>query len=63
MASFAFETLGAPVLCAICDPDNRNSARVMERLGMRYKGQEVWHEKTVSVWQLAREQWEARQPA
>jgi RimJ/RimL family protein N-acetyltransferase len=63
MASFAFETLGAPVLCAICDPDNRPSARVMERLGMRFKGQEVWHEKTVSVWQLAREEWVARQPA
>jgi RimJ/RimL family protein N-acetyltransferase len=63
MAAFAFDTLGGALLCAICDPDNHNSARVMERLGMRYKGQETWNEKTVAVWQVTREEWTARHPA
>jgi RimJ/RimL family protein N-acetyltransferase len=63
MAAFAFDTLNGPLLCAICDPDNSNSSRVMERLGMRYTGQETWNERTVSVWKLTREEWNARHPA
>jgi RimJ/RimL family protein N-acetyltransferase len=60
MAAFAFGTLQAPLLCAICDPDNRSSARVMERLGMRYKGLETWQERTVSVYEVTQEEWTTR---
>jgi RimJ/RimL family protein N-acetyltransferase len=63
MAAFAFDTLQGDLLCAICDPDNRNSARVMERLGMHYKGRETWHDSSVSVYQVSREQWLLMRPA
>jgi RimJ/RimL family protein N-acetyltransferase len=62
MAAFAFDTLNGPLLCAICDPDNRNSSRVMERLGMRYKGLETWQERSVSAWEITREEWRALRP-
>lgn len=57
MAGFAFDTLGAPLLCAVCDPENRGSSRVMERLGMHYKGEEVWYDTNTSVYEITREEW------
>lgn len=57
MTRFAFEQLQAPLLCAICHPDNRNSSRLMERLGMRYRGQQEWHGMPTSVYDIAREAW------
>jgi RimJ/RimL family protein N-acetyltransferase len=60
MAEFAFDTLDGELLCAVCWPENRNSARVMEKLGMRYKGQEVWYERDTSVYQITRDEWYAR---
>ena len=41
MADFAFERLGAPVLCAVCHPDNLASRAVMKKLGMGYRGLET----------------------
>lgn len=38
IAQYAFETLHLPVLLAVTDPQNRRSAGVMQRLGMRYGG-------------------------
>ena len=52
MVAFAFEDLQAPLLASICHPDNADSAKVMRRLGMRYRGEEVWHEQTVSVYDM-----------
>ncbi|MBQ5948116.1 GNAT family N-acetyltransferase [Massilia sp. ST3] len=63
MARFAFEELDAPLLCAICDPDNAASARVMQKLGMRYQGEETWHGCPVSVYQLERAAWLAGEAA
>ena len=57
MARFAFEELNAPLLCAICDPGNAASERVMQKLGMRYKGVETWHEREVTVYQIDRAGW------
>lgn len=63
MTAFAFDELKAPLLCAICDPENRNSSRLMERLGMRYKGQEVWHEDAPSsVYEITAGEWRALNP-
>jgi RimJ/RimL family protein N-acetyltransferase len=52
MAAFAFDDLNAPSLAAVCHPDNLDSAKVMGRLGMRYRGEEVWHAQTVSVYDM-----------
>lgn len=60
MACFAFEELGAPLLCAICDPANLRSAHVMQKLGMRLRGQEEWHGRTTLVYDITRAAWQAR---
>jgi RimJ/RimL family protein N-acetyltransferase len=57
MARFAFEDLDAPLLCAICDPDNAASERVMHKLGMRYTGLETWHQREVAVYRIDRAAW------
>lgn len=61
MAAFAFETLGAPTLVAVCLPENAASRRVMETLGMRYRGLEDWYGRPHAVFALTRAQWQARQ--
>lgn len=52
-----FETLQAPQLCAIRDPGNAASLRLMERLGMRHVGMQHWDGALVPVHRLAREDW------
>ncbi|WP_292045348.1 GNAT family N-acetyltransferase [Massilia sp. UBA6681] len=52
MAAFAFDDLEAPSLAAICHPENADSAKVMRRLGMRYRGIENWHAQTVAVYDI-----------
>jgi RimJ/RimL family protein N-acetyltransferase len=60
MAGFAFDTLGAPTLAAVCLPENTGSARVMERLGMRCRGLETWYERPHATWEMTRAAWLAR---
>lgn len=52
MAAFAFEDVQAPSLAAICHPQNAASSEVMRRLGMRYRGEEIWHAQTVSAYDI-----------
>ncbi|MFL6672087.1 MAG: GNAT family N-acetyltransferase [Massilia sp.] len=61
MARFAFDALNSQLVCAVCMPENRASAHVMEKLGMRYQGQQQWYERDTAVYQLTRAQWHARQ--
>ena len=61
MARFAFEELGAPLLCAICDPANARSVRIMEKLGMGRRGEETWHARLTLVYEIGRAQWQARE--
>lgn len=56
----AFDVVAAPKVCAIRHPDNLNSQRVMERLGMRHVGLQTWQEMDVEVYELARADWLAR---
>lgn len=63
IAQFAFEDLQAPLVSAICHPDNAASIRVMQRLGMHYRGQERWYEQTVAVYQMTRAEWLPVPPA
>jgi len=57
MAAFAFDTLHSPDLTAVCHPDNAASARVMERLGMQFRGIEKWYDTDTSAYFLTREQY------
>lgn len=57
MATFAFDTLAAPELIAVRDPENASSARVMDRLGMRYRGLERWYGIDLATHVLTRAQW------
>ena len=63
MAAWAFETLEAPLLCAICRPENHDSAKVMRRLGMRYRGVETWYEGPHAVYEMTRAEWETARAA
>ena len=57
MAAFAFENLSAQELLAVRYPENVNSGRVMDRLGMRYRGLEPWYGMTLATHVLGRAQW------
>lgn len=57
MAAFAFDTLAAPEIIAVRDPDNIASGRVMDRLGMRYRGMETWYGVSLATHVLSREDW------
>lgn len=57
MAAFAFDSFAAPEVIAIRHLDNAASARVMNRLGMRYRGLEVWYGEMGPTYVLSREDW------
>ncbi|MES2102404.1 MAG: GNAT family N-acetyltransferase [Pseudomonadota bacterium] len=60
MAAFAFETLGADLLCAVCDQKNSASAKVMQHLGMHYRGVEKWYEMDTAVYEMTRGEWDGK---
>ena len=60
MADFAFKTLQADLICAVCHPDNAASAAVMNRLGMRYRGIESWYEKDLATYEMTPYEWNAK---
>lgn len=62
MAAFAFDNLAAPELLAVRHPDNADSARVMDRLGMQYRALETWYGTTLATHVLSREKWLQAQP-
>jgi RimJ/RimL family protein N-acetyltransferase len=57
MAAFAFDTLHAPLLTAVANPDNWASRRVMERLGMSLRGIERWYDADVATYQVTAAAW------
>ncbi|MGM9488502.1 GNAT family N-acetyltransferase [Ideonella sp. YS5] len=61
MARFAFETLHAPLLRAVCHLDNAASAQVMKRLGMRYSGIERWNDMDCLAYEISAREWRDRQ--
>ncbi len=60
MAAFAFETQGADLLCAVCHQENSASAKVMQRLGMHYRGVEKWYDMDTAVYEMTRGEWDAK---
>lgn len=63
MAAFAFDSVRPPQLLAICDPDNHASAKVMLRLGMRYRGIERWYEHDCATYAITADEWRGRTAA
>jgi RimJ/RimL family protein N-acetyltransferase len=63
MAGFAFDTLNTPQLASVCHVDNAASAKVMRRLGMRYRGIERWYDMDVLAYEMTRAEWQARTTA
>jgi RimJ/RimL family protein N-acetyltransferase len=61
MAGFAFDRLDSPILIAVAVPENTASRRVMERLGMRYRGIEHWYELDLATYEINAAEWRARQ--
>lgn len=59
MAAFAFENLAAAELLAVRHPDNGASGRVMDRLGMQYRGLESWYGRALATHALARARWQS----
>ncbi len=57
MAAFCFDSLAAAELIAVRDPDNAASARVMDGLGMRYRGLETWYGVMLATHAVSREDW------
>jgi RimJ/RimL family protein N-acetyltransferase len=62
MAAFAFDTLKAPTLYAVCDPNNPASLAVMRRLGMRDRGIEEWYERPLTTCEITAAEWRVRLP-
>jgi len=60
MATFAFEALPIHELLAVRDPENDSSGRVMDRLGMRFRGLEPWYGTTVATHVIARSEWQSK---
>lgn len=60
MAAFAFDTLAAQELLAVRHPDNTDSQRVMERLGMRYRGLERWYGEPLATHAMSVQDWRKR---
>jgi RimJ/RimL family protein N-acetyltransferase len=57
MARFGFGVIGAPLLCAVCHPDNTPSSTVMERLGMGYVGMGHWYDMDLKRYDMSAEAW------
>ncbi len=58
MAAFAFDSLAAPELIATCHPENTASIRVMHRLGMQYRGVEIWYGEPGPTYCVTRKDWQ-----
>lgn len=61
MARFAFDDLAAEELVAVRDPDNVASGAVMDRLGMHYRGLEIWYGEPLATHAIARADWLQRE--
>jgi len=60
MVTFAFETLEANLLCAVCHPENIASVAVMKKLGMRFRSVEEWYSANDLTFEITRNEWRMR---
>lgn len=52
IVEFAFGTIRAAELYAVCEPNNVASAHVMQLLGMQDKGLQTWYGRTLLTYQM-----------
>ncbi len=57
MAAFAFDTLQAPEIVAVCDPANDGSAHIMKKLGMSYRELQRWQDADIAVYGMTADEW------
>jgi len=57
MGNFAFDTLHAPQLVAVCHLQNTDSEKMMRRLGMTYRGVERWYNTDTTVYTVTAYDW------
>ncbi len=57
IANFAFDSIRADELYAVCNPDNVASAKVMQRLGMQDCGLQTWYDKRLLTYQITSGHW------
>ena len=62
IGDFAFGR-GAEELFAVCHPENLDSAKVMQRIGMQLQGLQHWYGKEVTTYRIDAAQWHAKAAA
>lgn len=60
MTAFAFDRFPIQELLAVRHPENLDSGRVMDRLGMHPRGLEPWYGTTVATHVITRAEWRHR---
>lgn len=60
MADFAFNILASRALHAVCHLQNTDSEKMMQRLGMTYRGVERWYDTETTVYVMSRDEWQRR---
>ncbi|MEH0165610.1 GNAT family N-acetyltransferase [Paucibacter sp. JuS9] len=63
MGTFAFETLNAPLLCAVCMVENTPSSTVMQRMGMQFRRMGHFYERDMAYYDMSAADWAARKAA
>lgn len=58
MVGWAFASLQPERVCAVCQPENRASATVMQRLGMTYTGVGRWYDMDCARYDVTAERWQ-----
>jgi RimJ/RimL family protein N-acetyltransferase len=58
MGGFAFREFQISELVAVRHPDNKDSGRVMDRLGMKFRGLESWYGTSVATHFITRGEWQ-----
>jgi RimJ/RimL family protein N-acetyltransferase len=57
---YGFDVLGLERILSITDRNNVASRRVMEKLGLTYRGERFWRERNHAWYAIEREVWERR---
>lgn len=52
---FGFTTVGVEYICAVADPNNIASCKVMERLGMTYSGVKTYYDTPCAFYEIRKE--------
>ncbi len=58
--NYGFEQLNLEKIVAVADPENRNSRRVMERLGMNYDFVGRFYERDLVHYSITKETWQKK---